>query len=286
MDDQQIIVILVIIKVIILGLVCVASCLYAIPLIFIPRFHKPLHLLTLNVCVAAFCGIYFIMTTFYFDVLWTEASCLPIIFTQTTVVCQVLYALCMVSLNRLFIVVYKNKVFFQNKIWIAICISTQWIFVTLIALPTLRSSLWHCFISGLELNYQIYVLIIIGVIPAILLIITNGIIFISARKSTQRVQPMNGDRTTTSTFTQRDIRLLKHMVFIFAVFFCGWVPMFIIAVIDYNGDAIPYVVLHGLQILPCVALLIDIIDLFIYNHELRRYLTRQKHNELINIRTN
>ncbi|CAF0923738.1 unnamed protein product [Adineta steineri] len=274
MDDQQIIVILVIIKAIILGLVCVASCLYAIPLIFIPRFHKPLHLLTLNVCVAAFmcaafCGIYFIMTTFYFDVLWTEASCLPIIFTQTTVVCQVLYAL----------------FFFQNKIWIAICISTQWIFVTLIALPTLRSSLWHCFVSGLELNYQIYVLIIIGVIPAILLIITNGIIFISARKSTQRVQPMNGDRTTTSSFTQRDVRLLKHMVFIFAVFFCGWVPMFIIAVIDYNGDAIPYVVLHGLQILPCVSLLIDIIDLFIYNHELRRYLTRQSQNEVINIRT-
>ncbi|CAF1495470.1 unnamed protein product [Adineta steineri] len=274
MDDQQIIVILVIIKAIILGLVCVASCLYAIPLIFIPRFHKPLHLLTLNVCVAAFmcaafCGIYFIMTTFYFDVLWTEASCLPIIFTQTTVVCQVLYAL----------------FFFQNKIWIAICISTQWIFVTLIALPTLRSSLWHCFVSGLELNYQIYVLIIIGVIPAILLIITNGIIFISARRSTQRVQPMNGDRTTTSSFTQRDVRLLKHMVFIFAVFFCGWVPMFIIAVIDYNGDAIPYVVLHGLQILPCVSLLIDIIDLFIYNHELRRYLTRQSQNEVINIRT-
>ncbi|CAF1244629.1 unnamed protein product [Adineta steineri] len=280
MNDQQIIVILVIIKAIILGLVCVASCLYAIPLIFIPRFHKPLHLLTLNVCVAAFmcaasmcaafCGIYFIMTTFYFNVLWTAASCLPIIFTQTTVVCQVLYAL----------------FFFQNNIWIAICISTQWIFVTLIALPTLRSSLSHCFISGLELNYQIYVLIIIGVIPAILLIITNGIIFISARKSTQRVQPMNGDRTTTSSFTQRDVRLLKHMVFIFAVFFCGWVPMFIIAVIDYNGDAIPYVVLHGLQILPCLSLLIDIIDLFIYKHELRRYLTRQKHNEVINIRTN
>src|SRR5690349_15499531 len=99
MNDEQVIVILVIIKVIILGSISIGACLYAIPLCLIRRFHTPLHLLTLNVCIAAFMcstfwSIYFIMSTFYPDILWTEQSCLPILYLQTTVSCQVLYALC------------------------------------------------------------------------------------------------------------------------------------------------------------------------------------------------
>ncbi len=138
----------------------------------------------------------------------------------------------------------------------------------------------------LELNYQIYVLIIIGVIPAISLAITNGIIFNYAHRSTRRVQPVNGEGVPASALGSRDARILKHMIFIFVVFFCGWVPMYIIAIIDYDGTAIPYVVLHGLQILPAVSLFIDVIDLFLYNHELRRYLTNQPPNNRFNRTTN
>ncbi len=54
----------------------------------------------------------------------------------------------------------------------------------------------------------------------------------------------------------------------FAVFFCGWVPIYIIAVIDWDGTGISYVALHGLTILPTVSLFIDVVDLFWYNHEL------------------
>jgi hypothetical protein len=146
MDDQQTIVILVIIKVIILDFISIGACLYAIPLCFIRRFHTPSHLLTLNVCIAAFIcasfwAIYFIMNTFYPEILWTEKSCIPILYVQTTVNCQVLYALCMVSINRLFAVIYKNKTLFRTKKWVAICVSVQWIFAATIPLPTFASSL-------------------------------------------------------------------------------------------------------------------------------------------------
>jgi hypothetical protein len=130
------------------------------------------------------------------------------------------------------------------------------------------------------MNYQIYVLIIIGVIPAIFLVTTNGIIFSYAHRSTRRIQPINGENAPASALRARDAHILKHMIFIFVVFFCGWVPMYIIAIIDYDGTAIPYVVLHGLQILPAVSLFIDVIDLFLYNHELRRYFTNQLANNL------
>jgi hypothetical protein len=146
MGDNQAVVALVILKVIILGIISLAACLYALPLCFIRYFHTPLHLLTLNVCIAAFfCStfwaIFFIMNTFYTDILWNEQSCLPILYVQTVVNCQVLYGLCIVSLNRLFIIIFPNKAIFRNKTWVAICVSVQWIFAALIPLPTLASSL-------------------------------------------------------------------------------------------------------------------------------------------------
>jgi len=146
MNDGQVIAILVIVKVTILAFISIGACLYVIPLCFVGRFHAPLHLLTMNVCIAAFvCSIfwtiYFIMNTFHPDILWTAQSCLPIIYIQTTVNCQVTYALCMVSLNRLLAIIYNNKLLFRTKQWVAICVSAQWIFASLIPLPTFSSSL-------------------------------------------------------------------------------------------------------------------------------------------------
>ena len=146
MNDVAALHTLVIVKVIILGIISIIACLYALPLCLIRRFHTPIHLLTLNVCIATFfCStfwaIYFVMSIFYPDILWTEYSCLPIIYVQTTVNCQVLYALCVVSLNRLFCIIYPNKAIFHKSTWVVICVVSQWVFAGLIPLPTFASSL-------------------------------------------------------------------------------------------------------------------------------------------------
>jgi hypothetical protein len=145
MNQQQVTNILVIVTVIIEGFVAIGACLYAIPICFIRKFHKPLHLLTLNVCIGVFiCHayyiIYYVMDAYYPKILWTPQSCLGIRYGQQMVVCQLIYALCMVSLNRLSAIVYKNKVFFGTKRWIAICVSAQCIFSILIPLPVLASN--------------------------------------------------------------------------------------------------------------------------------------------------
>ncbi|CAF1249868.1 unnamed protein product [Adineta steineri] len=212
------------------------------------------------------------MNTFHKNILWTERSCLLIFYLQTTVNCQFIYALCIVSLNRLFAIVYQSKTFFRTKKWTIICISIQWICGILIPLPQFASSLTQCFKSGLEMNYQIYVLFINGILPAIFLAITNSIIFKFVRRSTRRVLPMNNEHQTPATsLNHRDARLLKHMLFMFAAFFCGWIPVYIMSVIYWDGKGISNVAYHGVLMLPIVGLVIDIVELFLYNHELRTY---------------
>ncbi len=142
MDSQQVIAILNIVRIAILSLVSIVACLYAIPICFIRQFHKPLHLLTLNVCIAEFmCStywlIFYIMNAYYPLILWTAQSCLPIIYLQHFVNCQVFYGICIVSLNRLLTIVYPKRRLFGTKRWTAICIGVQWIFGALLPLPIL-----------------------------------------------------------------------------------------------------------------------------------------------------
>jgi hypothetical protein len=129
--------------------------------------------------------------------------------------------------------------------------------------------------SGLELNYQLYTLFIIAIVPLISQALSNGTILIYAYRSSRRVQAMNENPENGPVLQARESRLLKHMLFMFVVFFCGWVPMYIIAVINWTGEAISYVLHHGLTILPALSLLIDVLNLFLYNYELRRYFSRK-----------
>jgi len=98
------------------------------------------------------------------------------------------------------------------------------------------------------------------------------IILIYTHRSTRRVHQVNNEHTLQSIqANQRNNRLLKHILFLFVVFFVGWVPIYIIGVIYWNGTAISYVSYHAIQVIPAICFFINIIDLFWYNHELRKY---------------
>jgi hypothetical protein len=142
MDMNQVVAFFIIVRIIVLGFVSIGACLYAIPLCFIRRFHTPVNLLTLNVCIgvcvcSTFWIIFYIMDAYYAHIFYTTQSCLPILYLKNMVICQAIYALCMVSLNRLFTIVYKNKALFRTKKWVAICVSAQWILAVIIPLPAL-----------------------------------------------------------------------------------------------------------------------------------------------------
>jgi hypothetical protein len=108
------------------------------------------------------------------------------------------------------------------------------------------------------------------------LAIINSIIFIYARRSTRRVRTTNGESANALILSQRDAHLLKHMIFMFAVFFCGWTPPYMMKAVTESVSGFSPIAMQIFYMIPAVCILIVIVDLFLYNHELRKYLTNRR----------
>ena len=109
------------------------------------------------------------------------------------------------------------------------------------------------------------------IIPSFICLIIHLIIFKHIRSSRHRVQPSvataNHDQTRLS---RRDIHLLRHMIVMFVIFVGGWSPVYLyplIVVMRY-----PATIFYILIILASLSLLFDVVNLFLYNHELRNYI--------------
>jgi len=127
----------------------------------------------------------------------------------------------------------------------------------------------------------IYNMFIIFILPSILNAFFNIKIFLKVHSSSRRI---NAEASMTqigggnsNRHSIRDIRLLKHMLFIFVIYIIGWVPIYILLIVDPNQLA-PLWIYMLLRILPALSFLIDIVDLFFYNRELRQYLKEKLWN--------
>ena len=113
---------------------------YSIPLILIRRFRHPIHMLTIDVCIAALCCsiywiVYYIMTDIYGQQFYSVKLCSLVSYTQTMCTVQVPLAFTMFSIHRLCCIVYHNKVFFKSKQWVLMCVTCQWMVGLIIPLP-------------------------------------------------------------------------------------------------------------------------------------------------------
>jgi hypothetical protein len=121
---------------------------------------------------------------------------------------------------------------------------------------------------------RFYALLSIVIFPSILIIIFNALIYWTVTSSSRRVHAISTSAGAVARPNQqnaRDIFLLKHMSFIFVVFIVGWTPVYALQVIQLNAQT-PVWLIQFLQILPVLTSIIMVVDLFIYNHELRQYL--------------
>ena len=110
------------------------------------------------------------------------------------------------------------------------------------------------------------------IIPAFICIVTNARIYLHVCASSTRVQTRSvAQASNQHTISRRDIFLLRHMVIMFCIFIFGWAPWLILYIVEYYTtisvllDTISFVSNQ-------LALLLDVIDLFLYNHEVRKYL--------------
>jgi len=124
-----------------------------------------------------------------------------------------------------------------------------------------------------------YTLMITIVIPISVCLAMNIIIFKYVQSSTRRVQPVsraiptNHSNNQQPKLNRRDVHLLRHMIIMFLVFILGWCPIYITLVVP-NQASISMFTLRILSLLAELSLLCDIIDLFMYSHQLRQYLQR------------
>lgn len=120
-----------------------------------------------------------------------------------------------------------------------------------------------------------YITSVVVFLPAILCLIFNVLIFIRVRESLKRTQPtiqivQNSQPQTTTTvkLSHREIRLLLHALFMFSIFIVGWAPVYLVISIDYSGSVSIFVYVM-LALWSEISVALIIIDLFIYNHELK-----------------
>ena len=106
---------------------------------------------------------------------------------------------------------------------------------------------------------------------------TYVLIFKYVRSSTRRIQPHSQTTQTGDTnmarpkLSRRDIHLLRHMIFIVGLFVIGWGFVNNVDIVNayrqYDGNLTTIAVIFSQ-----LSSLSTIIDLFLYNRELRQYL--------------
>ncbi len=106
------------------------------------------------------------------------------------------------------------------------------------------------------------------------------IIFKHVRLSSNRIQPASQTTRDSSNhiqlqgITRRDVYLLRHIILMFCIFIGGWGPAYIIGVVVPNFTFNSLIASISILVAE-LSLFIDIINLFVYNHELRRYLSNK-----------
>ena len=106
------------------------------------------------------------------------------------------------------------------------------------------------------------------------------------RSSTRRVRPRifinhiesipidmsNNDNTNNKPrVSHRDIRLLKYMIYMFLTFIIGWGPFYTLMIFGHSMEIYTFAY-EFLCIWAEISLVCLIVNMFIYNTELRKYL--------------
>jgi len=109
-------------------------------------------------------------------------------------------------------------------------------------------------------------------IPSLIYLIINVVLFKYVRSSSRRVHPLNQQQAPP--IPRRDLYVIRHMIIMFCIFVGGWTPIYLYWII--NGERIfNQLVLSILIFLSQLSVLFDIINLFISNHKLRKYLKKK-----------
>ncbi|CAF1549838.1 unnamed protein product [Adineta steineri] len=184
---------------------------------------------------------------------------------------QLSFTIVEASFNRVCSIVYHTKPFLRTKKWATICIVRQWSNGIILTIPIILFNESNC---GEQLWKGIYKFVIVIIIPSMICLMNNMMIFKYARSSTNRIQTsLEGAKNNAHQrqhLSRRDLHLLRHMIVMFCIFVAGWSPIYLYAIIAVQFS-FSSIIVSMFIILSELSSLAVISNLFLYNHELRRY---------------
>jgi hypothetical protein len=131
-------------RIILFGIIVLVAIIYSIPIMCLRRFHYRNNFLTLNICIATtLCSLYWFLFYLMLELnaigtfMFLLDSCQFVSLFPVLLTLQVPFSFLTVSINRLFAVVYHNRVLFKRKSWTIICLAAQWILGAILTIPIL-----------------------------------------------------------------------------------------------------------------------------------------------------
>ena len=110
------------------------------------------------------------------------------------------------------------------------------------------------------------------VVPSVIGLFSNALIFFYVYAAWRRAQKGNAPQHVRGrTVSHRDLHLLRHMIVMFAIFSAGSAPLSITGIVKYHRPISPLID-SWKWIWYDGCLLISMLDLFLYNHEVSGYL--------------
>ncbi|CAF1439200.1 unnamed protein product, partial [Didymodactylos carnosus] len=166
-----------------------------------------------------------------------------------------------------------QKMLHDSTIGLIILVFLQWLCAFLIPLPALYSTVLICIGYVVSMFLPLYEFIDLLVVSMVFVAFSIGLIVFCVRKSTSKVQPVQQQQQQQQqNHHASSVQFMKYVVVMYIIFvFLGYGPIGLLTAIDYVQQVSSRTYI-GLGLLPPVCLFIDIIILYIYNQDLRRYL--------------
>jgi hypothetical protein len=229
--------------------------------------------LNVNVCLST---VLLSLNLFLFTIIRIEnisiMSCHLQDFLLAMAACQMMYAHCISSFNRLLAIRYFNKLLFRSSRWLLTSMAIGWIFGVLSAIPYLFYDGFACLSNEFPMFLKLYACFVTILIPIHIVTICNVSIFRYIHQVRRRVSDQNNNRNNHGLSCQRDAHVSKIMLLTFCLFVIGWIPIFFQQLFTTPERHLSQEILSFFQLLLSISLLGDMILIIYAKQDIRQFI--------------
>ncbi len=187
--------------------------------------------------------------------------------------CQMMYAYCISSFNRLLAIRYFHKFLFRSTRWLLTTMTIGWIIAILFAIPNILYNNFACFSDQHSMLLNVYSCITTLILPIHIVTICNISIFRYIHRVSRRIHNINNCNISR----KRDAHVSKMMLLTFSLFVIGWAPIFFQQLFTSPERQLPMGVSIFFQLLLPSSLLGDMIVLMYANQPIRKLIKEKFH---------